>query len=122
MGTARVALLAWSECPSHERALAILTELLDELDAQDAGVQVSWVETEEEADRLRFVGSPSIRVDGRELIEPEAGEPYALACRVYTLPDGRFSPLPDRDRLKRALAEALAHGGQSRRSRRPERS
>jgi hypothetical protein len=110
MGTARVTLLAWSECPSHERALAILTELLDELGARDARVEVSWVETEEEADRLRFTGSPSIRVDGTELFDPEPGEPYALACRVYTLPDGRFSPLPDRGLLKRALAAALAVG------------
>jgi hypothetical protein len=49
-------------------------------------------------------------VDGTELFDPEPGEPYALACRVYTLPDGRFSPLPDRGLLKRALAAALAVG------------
>ena len=53
------------------------------------------VRTDADAGRERFVGSPTIRVDGRD-VQPPDGEPAGLTCRVYRLRDGRISPLPDR--------------------------
>ena len=64
------------------------------------------VRTREEAQRLGFPGSPTFHV-GRADLFPVATPP-ALACRVYTRPDGRISPLPDRDDLAARLREALA--------------
>ena len=63
------------------------------------------VETETTAEREEFVGSPTIRVDGRDIQPPDDAEPIGLSCRVYRLRDGRISPLPDPDDIKEALAK-----------------
>jgi hypothetical protein len=65
-------------------------------------VEVFKVETEDQARRLRFVGSPTIRVDGQD-IDPPTDPRYALTCRAYRLADGRISPLPSKDMIRRAL-------------------
>ena len=47
--------------------------------------------TDEEADWLRFPGSPTIRVDGEDLFPAPGREDCWLGCRVYATPEG----LPD---------------------------
>ena len=62
------------------------------------------VETAEDAERLRFIGSPTILVNGRD---PFAGTQiaYGLTCRVYQTPDGLAgSPTPNQ--LRAALRAA----------------
>ncbi len=103
----RLELLAWSGCPSHPAALAQVRALLAELGAPAMSVGLVWVESDEAAARLGFVGSPSLRVDGRELLAPPPGTPTGLTCRVYRRRDGRYSPLPDPDDLRDALAAAV---------------
>jgi hypothetical protein len=61
------------------------------------------VATDDTAERERFIGSPTVRVDGRDIQSPGDDEPVGLTCRVYRLRDGRVSPLPDRDDIKEAL-------------------
>jgi hypothetical protein len=65
-------------------------------------VEIIKVETEEQAHESRFVGSPTIRVDGQD-IDPPSDSGYALTCRVYHLKDDRISPLPSKDMIRRAL-------------------
>jgi hypothetical protein len=98
----QVSFYYFEDCPSHEQALERLRETMAEEGLPDA-VEVVRVETEDEARRLRFVGSPTIRVDGEDIVPPE--EPrYALACRAYRLEDGRVSPLPSKATIRAALA------------------
>ena len=76
----------------------------------DAGtVEVREVSTSADAEREGFVGSPTIRVEGRD-VQPPNSEPIGLTCRVYRLRDGRISPLPDRLELRQALATAIEEG------------
>jgi hypothetical protein len=51
-------------------------------------VQHVLVETPEDAERLSFLGSPTILVDGRDPFA-RGGEQPGLACRVYSTADGR---------------------------------
>jgi hypothetical protein len=105
MGEApRIELLWWRECPSWNRALAELREEMRALGLDPDSVEVREVATEEDAERERFVGSPTIRIDGRD-IQP-THEPAGLTCRVYRLRDGRISPLPDRAEVRVALESA----------------
>jgi hypothetical protein len=74
--------------------------------AADEGItpDVRLVEvTPEDAERLRFLGSPSVRVNGRD-VEPGADlrETFVLACRVYRTPTG-FSRQPPREWVRAAL-------------------
>lgn len=108
-----IELLYWDGCPSHPQALAELRELLAELGHGALPVTLRSVESDAEAERLRFVGSPTIRVDGRDPLPPPPDEPTGLTCRVYRLADGRFSPTPDPDRLRDGLRELLGPPGGS---------
>jgi hypothetical protein len=96
-----VSFLYYEECPSHELALERLREVMDEERLSDE-IEVVEVKTEEHARELRFVGSPTIRVDGQD-IDPPSAPRYGLTCRAYRLGDGRISPLPSKDMIRRAL-------------------
>lgn len=45
------------------------------------------VETSEAAERLRFVGSPTVLIDGRDPFATEATE-FGLSCRIYQTATG----------------------------------
>ncbi len=108
----RVELLWWEGCPSWERALAELREEMRATGLDPNSVEVTEIETDEGARERGFVGSPTIRVDGRD-VQPPGGEPAGLTCRVYRRRDGRVSPLPDRADVREALEIALAQGSRS---------
>ena len=98
----RVELLYWAGCPSYPEALDLLGEVLADLDLPPT-VDLHEVTSQEEAERLAFPGSPTIRIDGRD-VDPEGATGRAmLACRIYRLRDGQISPVPDRDTLEAAL-------------------
>lgn len=90
--TVQIDFLYFEDCPSHEDALIRLYGVLAELNIT-ATIQKIKVETEAEAQRWAFVGSPTIRVNGKDIVPP-ADDTYGLTCRVYRHEDGRFSPLP----------------------------
>lgn len=100
----RVELLWWEGCPSHEQALGELRDALARLGFDPALAQPREIGTDEEARRESFPGSPTIRVDGRDLFEPGPTEVIGLSCRVYRRRDGRPSPTPDPQDLREALA------------------
>ena len=105
-----VELLWWQGCPSWERALAMLREEMEAAGLDPACIDVREVATDEAAEREGFVGSPTIRIGGRD-IQPPEGEPAGLTCRVYRQRDGRISPLPDRADLRDALGRARGATG-----------
>lgn len=66
------------------------------------------VRDEEEARRLRFPGSPTIRVDGEDLF-PMPAPRYGLACRIY-LTEGGTRAYPPRALIVEALRARLRKG------------
>lgn len=60
------------------------------------------VETPEAAEELRFRGSPTVLVDGRDPFA-EGDEPFGLSCRIYQTPDGPAGA-PTVEQLREALA------------------
>ena len=97
----RIEFLYWDECPSHERALDRLREVLAE-EGVPAPVEILRIETDDQARALRFPGSPTIRIDGAD-IAPPRDLPDGLTCRVYHTEDGRVTPLPTKEQIRRAL-------------------
>jgi hypothetical protein len=94
--------LYWDGCPSHPEALQLLQTVLAE-QGVEATVELLEVRTDEEARTLRFPGSPTIRVEGRDVDASGADGRPALNCRIYHLADGRPSPIPSREQLEEAL-------------------
>jgi hypothetical protein len=97
--------LYWEDCPSHDEAYERLAAVVTD-EGVPAEIRRVQVFTEREAAQLRFPGSPTIRIDGRDL-QPEGAEGRpALTCRLYTLEDGRPSPLPSGEMIRRAVRAA----------------
>ena len=114
MSALRVELLWWEGCPSTEPALALVREALETAGLGRTAVTMVEVTTDEQARELGFRGSPTIRIDGADLLElagiedQSAGEPAALTCRLYRRRDGRISPTPDPADVHAAVAVAAA--------------
>lgn len=105
----KVELLWWSGCPSWERAIAELREEMATAGLDPDSLVLLEVASDDAAEQEGFIGSPTIRVDGRDVQLP-GDEPAGLTCRVYRLRDGRYSPLPDRADLHDALRVASSGG------------
>ena len=103
----RVELLFWAGCPSHPRALADLRSALAETGGDPDAVVVREITSEAQAAAEGFVGSPTIRVDGADVVPPGPDEPPGLICRLFRRRDGRVSPVPDPDDLRDALRRAV---------------
>jgi hypothetical protein len=105
-----VEFLWWRGCPSWERALECLRVEMREVGLDPAAVVVREVETSEGAEAERFVGSPTIRVGGRDIQAP-AETASGLTCRVYALRDGRISAIPDPADIRDALMLGIERSG-----------
>ncbi|MDP9410485.1 MAG: hypothetical protein M3R38_30075 [Actinomycetota bacterium] len=85
----KVELLYFDGCPGHRKAERTLRSTLREIGIR-RGFEMVAVNTDEEAERLRFPGSPTVRVDGEDLF-PEGFGPrtsWHLGCRIYRTPEG----------------------------------
>lgn len=96
-----VEVFSFEGCPHGEPALELAQATVDQLAVQ-AEVRLVSV-TESQTEYARFLGSPSIRVDGID-VEPGADlrRDFSHSCRLYQTSDGP-SALPDvawiRDKL-----------------------
>jgi hypothetical protein len=102
-----VEVLVTPDCPHRDAAVALTRRVCDHLGGH-AEARVIEVPDQPAAERLRFLGSPSIRVDGRD-IEPGAewNLEFVHGCRLY---QGAHSlhGLPEEDWLRQALEDCEA--------------
>jgi hypothetical protein len=107
----RIELLYFDGCPSYERFLPRLRELVAEAGV-DADVELRRMDSPEAAAEARFLGSPSVRVDGMD-VDPGADgrEDFGLKCRLYRAGVGLQGTPPDDWVLSalRAAARQTAH-------------
>jgi hypothetical protein len=101
----RVEILYFEGCPNHEPARALVERLATELDVEPA-IELVEVVDPEAAVALRFLGSPTVRIDGVD-VEPGAEErrDFAFSCRIYRR-DGGASEQPEESWGRNALTEA----------------
>lgn|SRR5919112_5656410 len=97
----KVELLYFNGCPGYETAEKTLKGVLAD-EGREATVSRVAVNTDEEARRLRFPGSPTIRVDGRDLFPVPEQQDWRLGCRVYANPEG-LRTSPTAEMLREAL-------------------
>ena len=103
----KVEVLYVSECPSYAAAVKLVKDVL-----AAAGVTTDihevLVRDEEMASELRFLGSPSIRINGRDVAGDVLLEKnFGLSCRLY--PGSLHFGLPSAEMVHRAVLEAR-HG------------
>jgi hypothetical protein len=83
----RVELLAVEDCPHLEQARRDLESVLRK-GIIETPIQLIFVASQEDAEFLGFQGSPTIRIQGEDVV-PQPDLPVALACRIYRDAAGR---------------------------------
>lgn len=99
----QVDVLYFKGCPNHPPVVELVKQV-----AADVGLDVEVVETEvldqAEAQRLRFLGSPTIQVNGIDVVpEARSRTDFSFSCRTY---DGQGRPT--RETLSAAMFEGAA--------------
>ena len=109
MCAAQAVLGIFSHRPNHLPALEMLREILDSLWRKDQIHQVE-VHTQAEAEAIRFVGSPSIRINGSDIEAwARTAKDVGLSCRTY-LDGPEYLGVPPRELLRRAIMEGIREG------------
>lgn len=101
-GSPLVEILYFDGCPNHQTAIAVVERVSRELGI-DPELRLVNVPDQDAAQRLRFLGSPTIRIGGVD-VDPRAQErdDYALCCRVFRTEAG-FSGQPDEAWIREGL-------------------
>ena len=101
MADLRVELLAVEDCPHLDQARRDLQNVLHG-GIIEVPIQVVYVTSLDDAEFLNFQGSPTIRVNGDDVV-PQPDLPVALSCRLYRDAAGRVAGSPPVERIKAAI-------------------
>jgi hypothetical protein len=84
MSFRNVRILYSSLCPGHKETLRLAIDAADSLGV-DAAIEQIDVETQADATRLRFLGSPTVQIEGKD-VEPAARirTDFGIGVRYYT--------------------------------------
>ena len=98
----RAQILSFAGCANHEPARSMLRDAIARI-APDTTIEDVDVSEPAIAERLRFPGSPTIRIDGED-IEPGFRDPgdYTPRCRLYRT-DAGLRGVPDPAWIEQAL-------------------
>jgi hypothetical protein len=91
----QIELLYFDGCPNHDALLPHLRRLLAEAGVVDE-IALVRIRDPHEAERERFLGSPTVRIDGVDVDPSAAGrDDYGLKCRLYPTAEGLRGTPPD---------------------------
>jgi len=95
----RIEVLYFDGCPNHAPTVERVKQMAVDLGVQERVEEIE-VTSLDQAQQLRFLGSPTVRVNGVD-IDPSARQrtTYGLSCRVYS----GISGLPPDDLIMAAL-------------------
>ena len=82
----KIELLYFNDCPSWKNTLDDLKAILKDLDL-NISVSLVNVETYNDALKFKFTGSPTIRVNNKDIF-PTNQTNFALGCRIYQTAQG----------------------------------
>jgi hypothetical protein len=103
----KVELYYIAECPNHRKASEMLREILREYGFPDEVFEIEVTDSAQ-AQALAFIGSPSIRIEEKD-IEPTVPNEshYGLSCRTY-LVGGMLAGVPPPDMIRAAIRAAVS--------------
>lgn len=94
-----------SECPSHPAAVKLVKDVLA-AEGITAAIHEVLVQDGGMATELKFPGSPTIRINGKDVGgETQRVERFAMSCRLY--PGSKQIGLPPAEWVHRAVVEAI---------------
>lgn len=102
----QIEVLYFKGCPNHEPTIERVRQAMT-AEAVDRQIEQIEVTDGAMAQKVRFLGSPSVRVNGVDVEETARdAETFGLGCRTY-FEQNRRSGLPSIDSIRRALMDGL---------------
>jgi len=106
-GPVRIEILARKDCPSRGMAIAVVEKVVAETGVP-VQLEVVDMTSQAQARKRRFLGSPTVRVEGRDVDQRLNGRSeFSLADRVYRTDRG-LAGWPDAEWVREALLRAVA--------------
>jgi hypothetical protein len=104
----KIELLYFTGCPGYEQLRSVVQALATEVGAE---LVLREIDTPEAAREARFLGSPTVRVNGRD-VDPDAEQrsDYGLKCRLYRSAESGQSAVPPTAWIRAALASSRPGG------------
>lgn len=99
-----VELLVVPDCPHQVATEAVLYTALEDVGLHQVAITTTVINTNVEANRRGFTGSPTVLIDGTDPFA-HVEQPTSLSCRIFQNPDGP-SGIPDLRQLRQALKQA----------------
>jgi hypothetical protein len=102
----KIELFYIADCPNYPEAARLLKETLREFGSRDEVFEIEVTDSAQ-ADALAFIGSPSIRIEGKDvesIVPPERHS--GLSCRTYQV-DGKLTGVPPLDLIRAAISNAI---------------
>jgi hypothetical protein len=100
----KVEVLYVADCPTHPAAVDLVKQVLA-AEGVEAEIEEVLVRDEGMANELGFCGSPTIRINGRDVAgESQNHRSFALSCRLY--PGLKQVGLPPAEMVHRAVLKA----------------
>lgn len=101
----KVEVFFFSGCPNHLPAVVRVREVLDK-EGMFAEMEEVEVQDIESAERIGFLGSPTVRINGLD-VEPTArsSRAFGLMCRTYVY-QGKQAGVPPVEWIQAAVREA----------------
>jgi hypothetical protein len=98
----KIEVLYFDGCPNHQALLPRLRALLAR-QGISTEIELRAITDDQAAERERFLGSPTIRVNGRD-VEPDAERrtDFGMKCRLYRSASG-VSGQPPQEWLRTAI-------------------
>ena len=102
----KIEVLYVPDCPHHPSAVKQLRDVLLAEGVRTEIIEVAVTDSKA-AEEFRFRGSPTIRINGRDIAgESHSPLSFALACRMY--PGAKEAGVPPLEMMQRAVREACA--------------
>jgi len=95
----KVEFLYFEGCPSYKEAIKNLEEVLNE-EKIESNIEMTNIDSPEKAQQLGFLGSPSIRINGKDL-EGERKE-FSYSCRIYNI-SGNQTGIPTKEFIRNKI-------------------
>lgn len=91
----KIELFYFASCPSYKQALANIKAALKEKNLH-AEVVLIPVESEAKAQEVGFQGSPSVRINGKDIEGRDEG--FSFTCRIYSA-NGKPAVAPSKEAI-----------------------
>ncbi len=96
-----IRVMTFEGCPNCEATRDLVEKTVQQMHLK-ASIEDIRIANEEEARRYRFLGSPTIQIDGEDIEADRRDERASFSCRVYRTPNG-ITGVPPRDLLVEAI-------------------